>query len=83
MQAASSHHAAELLASSGHTLQIVTFGDCQPFETTPSMNRDVDDDLFDPKFQIALKKTMKKDLHTREKVMSLPKFVNISGTLEY
>ncbi|EFO25535.2 hypothetical protein LOAG_02947 [Loa loa] len=66
-QAASSAHAAELLTNSGHPLQIITFGDCEPFTTTSLENRDADEDLFDAEIQIALRKTMKRDLHTREK----------------
>uniref|UniRef100_A0A158Q7G4 E3 ubiquitin-protein ligase listerin n=1 Tax=Elaeophora elaphi TaxID=1147741 RepID=A0A158Q7G4_9BILA len=66
-QAASSAHAAELLANSGHTLQIVTFGDCEPFTSTSLENRDADEDLFDAEIQIALRKTIKRDSQTREK----------------
>ncbi|CAG9533387.1 unnamed protein product [Cercopithifilaria johnstoni] len=66
-QAASSAHAAELLTSSGHTLQIVTFGDCEPFTSTSLENRDADEDLFDAEIQIALRKTTKRDSQTREK----------------
>ncbi|VDO41851.1 unnamed protein product [Onchocerca flexuosa] len=64
---ASSAHAAELLANSGHTVQIVTFGDCEPFAATSLENHDPDDDLFDAEIQIALKKIIKKDSQTREK----------------
>ncbi|VDK68810.1 unnamed protein product [Onchocerca ochengi] len=66
-QTASSNHAAELLANSGHTVQIVTFGDCEPFAATSLENHDPDDDLFDAEIQIALKKIIKKDSQTREK----------------
>ncbi|VIO98987.1 Zinc finger protein 294., putative [Brugia malayi] len=66
-QAASSAHAAELLTNSGHPLQIVTFGDCEPFTTTSLENRDADENFFDAEIQIALRKTTKRDLHTREK----------------
>lgn len=68
MQAASSAHAAELLASSGHKLQIVTFGDCEPFTSTSLENHDADEDIFDAEIQIALRKTIKRDSQTREKV---------------
>ncbi|EJW75304.1 hypothetical protein WUBG_13789, partial [Wuchereria bancrofti] len=65
--AASSSHAAELLTNSGYPLQIVTFGDCEPFTTTSLENRDAGENLFDAEIQIALRKTTKRDLHTREK----------------
>ncbi|KAM3716551.1 E3 ubiquitin-protein ligase listerin [Dirofilaria immitis] len=66
-QAASSAHAAELLTNSGHTVQIVTFGDCESFTATSLENHSPDDDLFDAEIQIALKKIIKKDSQTREK----------------
>ncbi|VBB32600.1 unnamed protein product [Acanthocheilonema viteae] len=66
-QAASSAHAAELLANSGYTLQIVTFGDCEPFTSTSLENRGTDEDHFDAEIQIALRKTIKRDSQTREK----------------
>lgn len=71
MQAASSAHAAELLTNSGHSLQIVTFGDCEPFAATSLENRDADEELFDAEIQIALRKTMKRDSQTREKVHAI------------
>uniref|UniRef100_A0A915PRK9 E3 ubiquitin-protein ligase listerin n=1 Tax=Setaria digitata TaxID=48799 RepID=A0A915PRK9_9BILA len=66
-ETASSARAAELLTNSGHTVQIITFGDCERFTSTSLENYDADEDLHDAELQIALRKTFKKDSLTREK----------------
>ncbi len=83
LQAASSAHAAELLTSSGHPLQIVTFGDCEPFTTTSLENRDADENFFDAEIQIALRKTTKRDLHTREKVHTIFRLKYVLLTVQF